>query len=179
MSVMMRARGSYPAWRRPQSRVFNSVNKIDGSLVIPARTSSSLTGKEEKQENNVPAFGTAVPSDNASPVWRSAKARSTFLHYFIKEHRHSFVPSSPVVPWQDSTLAFVNAGMNQVRYFTYLRIENREHDATKFVSRIFNLPHYSCLAERKVFRPVVRIYKVASLDHFPLIDVCQRVCDCV
>lgn len=40
--------------------------------------------------------------------------REQFLNYFIKDKNHSFVRSSPVVPFCDNTLAFVNAGMNQV-----------------------------------------------------------------
>lgn len=46
---------------------------------------------------------------------RTSKAiREKFLDYFIKEHNHVFVRSSPVVPYCDPTVAFVNAGMNQV-----------------------------------------------------------------
>ncbi|XP_039289029.1 alanine--tRNA ligase, mitochondrial isoform X2 [Nilaparvata lugens] len=45
----------------------------------------------------------------------SALIRSTFLDYFIKENGHAFIRSSPVVPFQDPTLSFVNAGMNQFK----------------------------------------------------------------
>ncbi|CAL4141397.1 unnamed protein product, partial [Meganyctiphanes norvegica] len=46
--------------------------------------------------------------------WSSQAVRTTFIDYF-KEHNHTFIRSSPVVPWNDPTLAFVNAGMNQFK----------------------------------------------------------------
>lgn len=40
--------------------------------------------------------------------------RKQFIDYFVKQHEHKFIKSSPVVPYCDPTVAFVNAGMNQV-----------------------------------------------------------------
>lgn len=48
----------------------------------------------------------------------SGNVRQKFLDFFIKENNHNFVRSSPVKPYCDPTVAFVNAGMNQVRYFS-------------------------------------------------------------
>lgn len=45
----------------------------------------------------------------------SKSIRQTFLDYFIKEKNHVFVKSSPVVPFCDPTVPFVNAGMNQFK----------------------------------------------------------------
>ena len=42
---------------------------------------------------------------------RVAEIRRIFLEYFEK-HGHAIVPSSPVVPHDDPTLLFANAGMN-------------------------------------------------------------------
>jgi len=42
--------------------------------------------------------------------------RKEFLDYFTKDLKHSFIRSSPVSPITDKSLAFTNAGMNQVRF---------------------------------------------------------------
>ena len=44
----------------------------------------------------------------------SREIRSSFLEYF-RQHGHTVVPSSPLVPHDDPTLLFTNAGMNQFK----------------------------------------------------------------
>lgn len=46
--------------------------------------------------------------------WPASKVRQTFLDYF-KGKQHTYVPSSSVVPHNDPTLLFANAGMNQYK----------------------------------------------------------------
>lgn len=46
--------------------------------------------------------------------WPATKVRDTFTGYF-QERKHTFVPSSSTIPYDDPTLLFANAGMNQYK----------------------------------------------------------------
>lgn len=57
----------------------------------------------------------ATLTSNSIPNWTSSKIREEFFNYF-RSRDHTFVRSSSTIPYEDPTLLFANAGMNQVIY---------------------------------------------------------------
>lgn len=57
--------------------------------------------------------------------WTAPKVRETYIDFFAKKKEHTFWPSSSTIPFEDPTLLFANAGMNQVRDSLELTCERR------------------------------------------------------
>ena len=51
---------------------------------------------------------------SSTSTWTASRVREEFFNYF-KSKDHPYVPSSSTIPYDDPTLLFANAGMNQVR----------------------------------------------------------------
>lgn len=56
-----------------------------------------------------------VKIEQSAKTWPASRIRSTFINFFKDKKDHTFWPSSPVVPVNDPTLLFINAGMNQFK----------------------------------------------------------------
>ena len=77
-----------------------------GKATTKRRVPARKPGSKVRPRPAVAAKGARVLSSN--------ELRSLFLQYFEK-HRHTVVPSSPLVPANDPTLLFTNAGMVQFK----------------------------------------------------------------
>ncbi|GFU43713.1 alanine--tRNA ligase, cytoplasmic [Nephila pilipes] len=74
-------------------------------------------------------FLKAVPKMDTS--LSSKQIRKQFLDFFIEKYEHKYVHSSPVIPHDDPTLLFANAGMNQYKPI-FLGTVDPNSDAAKY-----------------------------------------------
>src|SRR6202023_377965 len=104
--------------------------------------------------------------------------RSAFLNYFEK-NGHAIVPSSPLVPRNDPTLMFTNAGMVQLKN-VFTGVEERPIElAWNLVTKEFGLPKDKLTAtvyidddeafglwKKIAGLPESRIIRIAGSDNF-------------
>jgi len=55
--------------------------------------------------------------------WSAPRVRQQFFDFF-RQKNHVLIPSSPTIPFEDPTLLFANAGMNQVRPLQFYNQES-------------------------------------------------------
>lgn len=84
-------------------------------LSPPPSTSPSLSRFFHSHSHPHPHHAAMSATQSQFGDWPATKVRQTFLDYFNTQHRHSFVPSSSTIPYDDPTLLFANAGMNQYK----------------------------------------------------------------
>lgn len=101
-----RALWANAACRGQRRRAFQiRVNHVTGMLLARHRLRLRLTSTARF----------SMPTDRYDvSSWTSTRVRTEFFNFF-RSKDHSFVPSSSTIPYEDPTLLFANAGMNQVR----------------------------------------------------------------
>jgi alanyl-tRNA synthetase len=56
----------------------------------------------------------ATPASGSEMRWPARRVRQAYINYFVSQG-HTFWPSSSTIPYDDPTLLFANAGMNQYK----------------------------------------------------------------
>lgn len=90
-------------------RVFSHLE----ARVLPA-AAIRLSSSASSSSSSSPAASAAPPPMDAPSEWSARRVREQYISFFVSKE-HTRWPSSPVVPVDDPTLLFANAGMNQYK----------------------------------------------------------------
>lgn len=87
------------------------ISKRDFSRLII--TSSPFIDQDNNKKKNKwtpPMSNTHYINPATGKEWTSKEIRKKFVEFFEKKYEHTFVPSNSVIPHEDPTLLFTNAG---------------------------------------------------------------------
>jgi alanyl-tRNA synthetase len=105
---------------------------------------------------------------------KGAEIRQKFLDYFEK-NGHKVVHSSPLLPANDPTLLFTNAGMNQFKD-VFLGNEKRDYKRARLVAKMYPVAvKHNDLDEVGKYRTAPDIFRDAR--QFFVRRLFQRECD--
>lgn len=104
------------------SLVTRQVRILRPSYLRKASTLSST------HSGSLMATPSASATDSELP-WPARKVRQAYIDYFVSQG-HTFWPSSSTIPYEDPTLLFANAGMNQYKPI-FLGITDPQSDLSK------------------------------------------------
>eukprot|EP00439_Symbiodinium_sp_Y106_P032408 s4990_g3.t2 len=83
-------------------------------LCSAALGASAVRGLRRRHRRQTAYVGVARRASSLD-VWTGDKVRDAYIKFFTEKKEHDFIASSPVVPLNDPTLLFANAGMNQFK----------------------------------------------------------------
>ncbi|KAF8068140.1 hypothetical protein N665_1150s0013 [Sinapis alba] len=95
-------------------RLGNAVFLLISSAKPPSRVYSSNLRRHFLPHFRFSSVAVMPGSEQSEIQWPARRVRDTYFDFF-KGKGHKFWPSSPVVPHNDPTLLFANAGMNQYK----------------------------------------------------------------
>ena len=100
---------------------------------------------------------------------KSSDIRKSFIEYF-KNKEHQFVRSAPVVPIDDPTLLFTNAGMNQFKpYFIGTQVPKFKR-VVKFSKTVYLNSHDLNIQKPISQELIVQFVSIFSITQFRILS---------